>query len=515
LSRPRGRLFLSLSAARRRPNLLLKIAYIAGMQTVTVEWLQSIEQLSDVPAAQLQWLIDNSDYKTVAEGDLYYRPGMKAFGAHIILSGKIHVYDLVNQEMRDVVLLEAGSISGYLPFSRGITINVYAQAIADTTLINLPREKFKEMISQHFELTQALVHVMMNRVRNFTALQQQSEKMMALGKLSAGLTHELNNPAAAIVRSSDSLLEHLKLEPTDFKEIMSIRMDPDEVEAVNRKLWEVLDRTEKPKLTLMERTEREDEMAGWLEQHQVQRGAEIAENLIEDGFTCDDLRDFKAHIPLPYLSPVFNWINSNLVTRKMVADINEASRRIADLVKAVKNYTHMDQGKGKELTDIRDGIHNTLHMLQYRFRKGNVEVVEEYDPSLPRINAMVGELNQVWTNLIDNALDAMEPAGRGQLTIRTEKERDWAKTSIIDNGPGIPAEVQSRIFDPFFTTKDIGKGTGLGLDVVCRIIKQHHGSIRVQSKPGETIFVVCFPINGAGSGNGASASTPVNSAIQN
>jgi signal transduction histidine kinase len=134
-------------------------------------------------------------------------------------------------------------------------------------------------------------------------------------------------------------------------------------------------------------------------------------------------------------------------------------------------------------------------MLHYRFKKGNITLAEDYDETLPRICAMVGELNQVWTNLIDNALDAMEPAGRGQLTIRTEKEQDWAKTSIIDNGPGIPAEIQSRIFDPFFTTKEIGKGTGLGLDVVCRIVKQHHGSIRVQSKPGETMFVVCFPIN--------------------
>jgi signal transduction histidine kinase len=336
---------------------------------------------------------------------------------------------------------------------------------------------------------------MTNRVRTFTSLQQQNEKMMALGKLSAGLTHELNNPAAAIVRSSDTLMEHLRLQPDDFKEIMAIRMDKKEVDAVNLKLWEVLDRTEKPKLTLIERTELEDKITGWLEDHQVKRAAEIAENFLEDGFTPDDLRDFKTHIPAPSLSPVFNWINSNLVTRKMVADINEASRRISDLVRSVKNFTHMDQGKGKELTDIRDGIRNTLTMLHYRFKKGNVTLIEDYDENLPRICAMVGELNQVWTNLIDNALDAMEPAGRGQLTIHTEKEGDWARTSITDNGPGIPAEIQTRIFDPFFTTKEIGKGTGLGLDVVCRIIRQHHGSIRVQSKPGETMFVICFPIN--------------------
>jgi signal transduction histidine kinase len=465
------------------------------MQTVTAEWLHTIDELRDVPESQLQWVIDNSSILYIKEGEFFFRPGMPAVGAYIMITGKIHIYDLVNQEMRDVTTLEPKDISGYLPFSRGLTINVYAQALADSSMLFLPKETFREMTSQNFELTQALVHVMTNRVRNFTSLQQQDEKMMALGKLSAGLTHELNNPAAAIVRSSDTLLEHLRLQPDDFKEIMAIRMEEKEVDAVNKKLWEVLDRPEKPKLTLIERTKLEDQITGWLEDHQVERAAEIAENFLEDGFTCDDLRDFKAHIPVPYLSPVFNWINSNLVTRKMVADINEASRRISDLVRSVKNFTHMDQGKGKEFTDIRDGIRNTLTMLHYRFKKGNITLAEDYDETLPRICAMVGELNQVWTNLIDNALDAMEPAGRGQLTIRTEKEQDWAKTSIIDNGPGIPAEIQSRIFDPFFTTKEIGKGTGLGLDVVCRIVKQHHGSIRVQSKPGETMFVVCFPIN--------------------
>ncbi|HET6254636.1 MAG TPA: ATP-binding protein [Puia sp.] len=466
------------------------------MQTVSVDWLRTVEQLGDVPDAQLQWLIDKTEILHIKEGEFFFRPGMPAAGAYIMISGKIHIYDLVNQEMRDVTTLEPKDISGYLPFSRGMTITVYARALADSSMLFLPKETFREMTSRNFELTQALVHVMMNRVRNFTSLQQQDEKMMALGKLSAGLAHELNNPAAAIVRSSASLLEHLKLQPEEFKAIMAIRMDEKEVDAVQQKLWEVLDRAGKPKLTLIQRTELEDEISGWLEEHQVQRATEIAENFLEDGFTCDDLRDFKTHIPVPFLSPVFNWINSTLVTRKMVADINEASRRISDLVKSVKNFTHMDQGKGKELTDIRDGIHNTLTMLNYRFRKGNVTLVEEYDEKLPRINAMVSELNQIWTNLIDNALDAMEPAGHGQLTIRTEKENGWAKTSVIDDGPGIPAEIQSRIFEPFFTTKEIGKGTGLGLDVVCRIIKQHHGSIRVQSKPGETIFVVCFPING-------------------
>ena len=181
----------------------------------------------------------------------------------------------------------------------------------------------------------------------------------------------------------------------------------------------------------------------------------------------------------------------------MVEDIREASKRIFYLIQSVKNFTHMDQGKGKELIDIHTGITNTLTMMQYKLKKANIDVVEEFDPHLPKIMALVGELNQVWTNLIDNAVDAMEEKGKGKLTIRTELDRPFARISIIDNGPGIPEDIRTSIFDPFFTTKGIGKGTGLGLDMVCRIVQQqHHGTVKVESIPGRTEFIVCLPITG-------------------
>jgi signal transduction histidine kinase len=385
-------------------------------------------------------------------------------------------------------------ISGYLPFSRGLKGKLDVKVVADAQLMTLPTEKFREMISKHYELTEALVHVMTTRVRDFTSLQQQNEKMMALGKLSAGLAHELNNPAAAIVRGSASLLEHFQLEPEAFKKVMSMRIEEKDVDLVSKKLFEVLGRQDKNQLPLMERTEREDRVRDWLEDQKVEEADEIAENLVDFGFTGKDLEDFKEHIPARHLSSIFGWINSNLVTKRMVTDIQESSQRISDLVRSVKNFTHMDQGKGKEATDIHSGIRNTLTMLHYRFKKGNVELIEEFDETLPRIPALVGELNQIWTNVIDNALDAMEPARKGQLTIRTEKDHEYVKISIIDNGPGIPADIQSRIFDPFYTTKEIGKGTGLGLDVVTRIVRQHSGSVKVQSVPGRTAFVLCFPI---------------------
>jgi signal transduction histidine kinase len=246
----------------------------------------------------------------------------------------------------------------------------------------------------------------------------------------------------------------------------------------------------------MERAEKEDAIRDCLDEHNIANSDEIAENYLEYGFTCEDLELLMEHIPEKSLSPIFNWINSKLVAERMVTDIQQASQRISELVNSVKNFTHMDQGRGKEFADIHSGIESTLTMMNYRLKKGNIEVIEEFDKTMPKILALVGELNQVWTNLIDNAVDAMQPAGKGQLRIKTKKDGEYAEITFTDNGPGIPDDIKTQIFDPFFTTKEMGKGTGLGLDVVNQIIRQHKGSVKVDSVPGRTSFIVCFPING-------------------
>jgi len=467
------------------------------MQTVTAEWLQSTEVFKEVPLDQLQWMIDNSEHISLPEGASFFKSGDPVKGAYVVVKGRIRLYVLFNREMSEISVLAPGDISGALPFSRGITATVNAKVLEDSTIMLLPLEKFREMISRFYELTAAMVHVMTNRVRNYTSLQQQNEKMMALGKLSAGLAHELNNPAAAIVRGSESLVKHLQLEPELFKDVINVKMEAADVDFITGKLFEILQRKDKPRLTLMQKTELEDDLRDFLDDNKVENSDEIAENFLEFGFNCDDMEHFQQHIPEPYLSPVLNWINTNLVTERMVQDIQEASQRIFRLIQSVKNFTHMDQGKGKELIDIHTGIESTLTMMHYKLKKANIEVVEDFDPGLPKVMALVGELNQVWTNLIDNAVDAMEPQGKGKLIIQTEEDHQFARISIIDNGPGIPEEIKRSIFDPFFTTKGIGKGTGLGLDVVMRIVQgQHHGSVKVNSVPGRTEFIVCLPIAG-------------------
>ena len=465
------------------------------MQTVTVSTLKSLEALKNVPNDQLQWLIDNCRHYTLQDGECLTVQGQPIAGPHFLLSGHLVLYVIQNGSRREIASFNGGEITGYLPYSRASVATVTSQAIGELEVLSFPTERIREMIKDQFELTQALVHVMSNRVREFTALQQQNEKMMALGKLSAGLAHELNNPASAIVRDSASLLEHLKMQPETFKKVISIQMTAEQVDAVNTELFRLLAINERQELTLKEKTRREEETIDWLEEHSVENSYDMAENFVEFGFAVTDLETFCNHIPAAYCSPVFNWINNLLTTERMVQDIQESSRRIAELVNSVKVFTHMDSGFDKQRTDIRIGIKNTIMLLKHRLKKGNVELVKDFDETLPEVNAIVGELNQVWTNLIDNALDAMEPNGRGTLTIRTHRDRHFAQVIIADDGPGIPKDVQTRIFDPFFTTKEVGKGTGMGLEVVQRIVRQHNGSIKVNSQPGKTEFLICFPID--------------------
>ncbi len=465
------------------------------MQLVSTEWLQSLPALQQVPSDQLQWLIDQSKCYELPEGEYLFVGGQPIKGTHFIIRGRIRMY--LEQKpggARDIGFFETGDISGYLPFSRGLKSAATGVATTNTQVMTFPIEKTKDLILQHFELTQALVHIMTSRVREFTTQQQQNEKMMALGKLSAGLAHELNNPASAVVRSATSLKKHLHLQPESFKKVMSIKMTPAQVDEINNRLFRVLQRDSRTSpLSLIERTAMEDELNDWLQDHHIDTNNDYAENFIDFGFDLDDLNCFGSIIPAQDLSPVLEWVNNNLVTEKMVTDIQEASQHIADLVSSVKNFTYMDRGGDREFIDVHSGLNNSLNMLRHRFKKSNVQLEEHYDHSLPPVHAYAGELNQVWINLIDNALDAMEANSKGVLEITTRRDGECVQVCITDDGPGVPEDIQSRIFDPFYTTKDIGKGTGLGLDVVKRIVDRHKGSINLKSVPGKTTFTVCFP----------------------
>ncbi|MFD0764558.1 ATP-binding protein [Mucilaginibacter lutimaris] len=461
---------------------------------ITTTWLRAIDSFKDVPLDQLQWFIDRGTVLDLPSGNNLFSKGDQMPGPFVILSGKLMLSVPRGQELHEAGIFETGAIGGYLPFSRGKFAGVVADVVEDMTYLQLPLGEIDEMIRTQFDLTQALVHVMANRIREATAFEQQNEKMMALGKLSAGLAHELNNPAAAVVRGSVSLLQHLKAVPDVFRQVMSLGLDRTEADHLTDIILNALLRTAKPELSMMERSSLEDDLLDWLDDNNIAEAAEIAESLVDFGLGTEELDKLKKEFSATAFPAVLNFIKSNLITEKIVMDIHEASGRISDLVGAVKSFTHMDQGHGKQFADIHNGIRSTLKMLQFKIRNANVQVVENFDSTLPEINAMIGELNQVWTNLLDNALDAMEGQKNGKLVITTLRNKECVRVTISDNGPGIPEDVKSRIFDPFFTTKQIGKGTGLGLDVVMRIIKQHKGAVKVQSRPGQTDFIVEMPI---------------------
>jgi signal transduction histidine kinase len=466
------------------------------MQQVTPAWLKSTDVLKEVPVEQLQWLIDNTQHYILKDGDYLFEPDKPITGTHFIITGKIRIYLTQNGIRREMATILSRQITGYLPYSRGKVAFGYGDSVGDTQIMTLPMEKIMELIKDYFELTQALVSVMSNRVRESTAMIQQNEKMMALGKLSAGLAHELNNPAASIVRNAASLKKHLQAQPETFAKLVALKLDGEKIAAVKNEIAGILEKQANTHISLRDRNRLEDELSEWFEEHDIENGYEMAETFVEQGFKTTDLDCIYNCVTKTAASDVFSWMHDTVISEKMVADIHDASQRIADLISSIKTFTHMDRGADRQFARVDTGIRNTLTMLGHKIRAHNITVNQEYDSTLPEVKMLVGEINQVWTNLIDNAIDAMEANGKGTLHIKTRRDREYAEITITDDGPGIPADVINQIFDPFFTTKEMGKGTGMGLEVVQRIIKQqHHGSVKVNSRPGHTEFVVCIPIN--------------------
>ena len=455
--------------------------------------LKRIESFDEVPDDQLQWLIAQAHCNTYQEGDTIFKVGDPIDKMYIVLKGSFVIKLEQNGEFKIIGQMEEHSISGALPYSRANLATGIGTATSEVETVELDRAHFIEMIREYHELTAALVHVMSSRIRNFTKMQQQNDKMMALGKLSAGLAHELNNPSAAVVRSAQTLRKHMKSVPENFKVVTAIQMTADQIDAINDLLLKKIEQGPRHR-RLMDKASLEDDMVDWLEDHGFEDGYSLAENFVDYDFSVEDLQSVSKATESKDLVAILSWLNQVLTTEKLVTEIEHASQRINELVNSVKSYTHMDQSSERQEADIHEGIENTLTMLNHKIRKLGVQVVKNYDYDIERPCIYVSEMNQVWTNLLDNALDALEGVESPSIEIRTEQKGEYINVNIIDSGSGISAGVIDHIFDPFYTTKAVGKGTGLGLDVVHQIISQHNGSIDVDSKPGKTDFKVCIPL---------------------
>lgn len=458
-----------------------------GTEAPLIDALRKVPVFEGLTEEQLGWFAANSEDRHYATGDVISEAGAPADRMIVIIEGELQGK---RQNTDAVYIAGTGTVTGMLPFSRMTQFPSTIRATAPTRIAAISKDRFDEMFRRIPDIQPRLIGLLTDRVREATRTDQQQEKLAALGKLSAGLAHELNNPASAVRRSTAGLRDALgTLRDANFglcREELT-----DEVLAHLTEIEkDVADEmTGSPVMDALERSDREDKITAALEKRGVTKPWELAPALVEAEADDDCLAKMAEQFPGKTLELALRRLAATIEVEKILRQIESSAGRISDLVKAIKEYTYMDQSGEKEI-DLHDGLESTLTMLHHDLKTG-INVRREYDRSLPRVCARGSDLNQVWTNLIDNAIDAMH--GKGELMVHTARDNGFALVDIVDNGPGIPPEIKGRIFDPFFTTKPVGEGTGLGLDTVYRIVRQHHGNIRVDSHPGETHFQVRLP----------------------
>jgi signal transduction histidine kinase len=466
------------------------------MQPVQIEDLRRVVALSGLPDEHLQWILDHSEYREYVDGDLITKYGDPAEMMWITLEGKVSFYMYINGRQVYYFTFEndhtTGGIGGVMPYSRMKSIPGYSYAVGDVKLLCIHKKYFSRLAQLNPDLIQRLVNYMTDRAKAFATTQMHYEKVNALGSLAAGIAHEFNNPAAAISEIADELAHRISRNYELTKKLLVCDLTAEQFQNFSAL---VMQREEMPihnvKRTMLQRIKNEDEMEGWLEENGM-AGREMAETFSECGFTIQELENIRTVLGSESFARVIPWLENLISCDKIVKDLTEASRRISNLVSSIKSHVHMDMTQELQPTNIHQGIENTLTLLAFKIREKNIEVNKEFCQVMPEVAAYVGELNQVWTNLIDNAIYALEK--NGSLTIQTSCDDKNIRVFIIDNGRGIPQEIMSRIFDPLFTTKKIGEGTGIGLDIVSRVVKRHHGDIKVTSEPGRTEFLICIPI---------------------
>ena len=460
-----------------------------------IEDLRQIPVFADLPEADLAWLAQQGTEVRLKPGEVLFNSGAPADRMFVLFEGEIH-------GRRDGVLAytaSAGAVTGLLPFSRMTHFIGQGYAVAPSRLAWFSSKIFPEMLQRMPALSARLVGLLTDRVRETTRADQQREKLASLGKLSAGLAHELNNPASAASRAAAGLGEILAATRETNLRLNRFALSPKQREVIAQFEHDTGHRFAKvpPSLNSIEQSDREEGLSAWLETHHISEAWKLAPVFVEAGIDVSELDSLLGQIGPEPLGEVLRRVASLLTAASLVKEIEHSTTRISELVRAIKEYSYMDQAPEQEI-DIHSGLDSTLTIMNHKIKKSGVTVEREYDRSLPRICAWGSELNQVWTNLIDNALDAMSGNGGGaerRLRVRTTRDPMGVLVEITDTGPGIPKDIQGKIYDPFFTTKVVGEGTGLGLDTVQRIVQKHRGHIRLDSKPGETCFQVRLPFN--------------------
>ncbi len=462
-----------------------------------MEALRSVVQLEGLSDRESRWLAEHGTERRGEQGAMVFREGEPACHLSFILEGEIHVR---RRRSGPIALFigRAGQMTGKLPYSRMRTYGGDGYTIGPIWVLDVHQNLFPEMLAAIPSMAQRCVSVLLDRVREVTRMEQQAEKLSALGKLAANLAHELNNPASAAQRSADRLFNDLREYREQSFQLGALSANALETPQLRQWFERMRQRLSayaphrNVTISALDLSEREDQVARWLEKHGVERAWALAPAIAESAIGFDQLDELVTLSPPHVLPLLLSSLSNSLRIEGMAETIVNSTGRIFDLISAIKDYSYMDQAPVQEV-DLAQSLSTTLVMFQSRLR--SVVVESDFDPSLPPISAYGSELSQVWTVLIENALDAMRDEGKLQL--RTKLTGQLATIEIIDSGSGIDPAILSRIFEPFYTTKPPGSGLGLGLDTAMRIVSRHSGLLTVESEPGRTCFKVRLPLDQA------------------
>jgi signal transduction histidine kinase len=450
--------------------------------------LLRVPVFTGLPDEQITWFISQATDLRLKAGETYFREGDPADAMFVIMDGQLQVRGEIGGETV-VILLKPGDVTGVLPFSRMKQFPVGVRAVTDACVLRFPSSSFPELIQKMPELTQRLVGLMSDRIRETTRREQQRDRLVSLGKLSAGLAHELNNPASAAKRAASQLRDLLKKIRDASHELGKHELTPVQKSEIEKMEALFVQSNEVPPdpLTI---SDLEDQIDSLLRSHGQNDLWQLAAALARKNIKPAALESLFAILDAGTARAALVRIAASVEVATLLDEIESGTSRISDLVRAIKEYTYMDQAPVQNV-DIVKSLETTLTILNHKLKHG-VIVQRDYGRIPLLVNSFGSELNQVWSNLIDNAIGAM--GGKGELRVRTYREDNCVVVEINDNGPGIPPDILPHIFEPFFTTKGVGEGTGLGLDTVQRIVKKHRGNIQVTSKPGDTRFQVWLPM---------------------
>lgn len=455
--------------------------------------LRQVPLFANTPDEELQWVTQQGTEVRVPVGERIIAEGEPADYWYVLLEGEMQVTKKIAGQEALLNHYHPGTFFGEVPILLGKPYLALVRALTPSYLLRLGKDCFWQMVTGCPQISQAILQVMAERLQIVQSVSNQQQKLVSLGTLAAGLAHELNNPAAAVSRGARQLHELFRKLPSLTLKLNQQPMTKEQRLFLTDLQHKVIaSAATSSQLDPLTQSDREDEVTDWLEVHGVTDGWKLAPTLVAAGLDVDWLDTIVEHVAADSLTDVLLWLEAMLAGAGLLSEIKQGSRRVSQLVKAIKEYSYTEQALLQEV-DVHEGLESTLTILMHKLKQG-VVVTREYDQSLPLICSYGTELNQVWTNLIDNAIDAM--SGQGQIWIRTSRENDYVLVEIADNGPGIPPEIQGRIFEPFFTTKGVGEGTGLGLATSYRVVVgMHKGDIHVFSKPGDTHFQVRLPVN--------------------